>query len=472
MKLNELKQPTKEAIDLSPLVGHYGQSFIGDKSAGQDREGAMAKNIFVRNFMQKAISGLDSGINSGLVDVNAVGGAQAQPAAAAQPQTAQPQTPAQVRQQKQAVAAKTAQAGMTPKPAAAPVAKRLTPAQIRQQKQAIAAKAADASQSIAAKASAPIAPTPDQIRQQKQAAAAQAAQAGMTPKPVTKPAVWRSGRNPSARATTRENKAFTKLNNIFEGILNVNEATGQSISQYIQGLFMQYMKGVPMNDPNTVQQLKTLADEVQATYAKDKGKAALTKMADLGWAASHSPEATQQQTAAGQQPASAGQPASASQQSAQGQPAQQSNPAADQKSIVGVKQINKIIPTLRKRDLLSVKKNIDNTLAGRGGSTTAAPAAAPAAGNSAFGQMASQLKGSANSKSSTGGTTTKTPTGLVHTAAKSKVPAQQAATPPATDNVVKMPKGKVRAAKEGGVTPEEQAKFDQRVQQAMASQKE
>jgi hypothetical protein len=98
--------------------------------------------------------------------------------------------------------------------------------------------------------------------------------------------------------------------------------------------------------------------------------------------------------------------------------------------MVGVRQINKIIPTLRKRDLLSVKKTVDNTLAGRGG-TAAAPTAAA-------------------------------PTAAAPTAA---------ATPPATDNIVKMPKGKVRAAREGGVTPEEQAKFDQRVQAAMASQK-
>ena len=176
--------------------------------------------------------------------------------------------------------------------------------------------------------------------------------------------------------------------------------------------------------------------------------------------------------------AGAEQQSATGQQSAQGQPAQQSNPAADQQSTIGVKQINKIIPTLRKRDLLSVKKNIDNTLAGRSPSTASAPTAAapaapaPAAGNSAFGQMAGQLSGSNKSKSSTGGTTTKTPTGLVHTATKPNVPVQKPATPPATDNVVKMPKGKVRAAKEGGVTPEEQAKFDQRVQQAMASQKE
>jgi hypothetical protein len=402
VKLNELKQPKNEAIDWSPLIGHYGQSFMGDTPAGQDREGKMAKNIFVRNFMQKAISGLASAINSGLVDPNATSAA---------PTTQQPQAPA----------APVTGVGNKPNTMAnAPVSKTNT------------AKPGNPNAAPAA-----VTQTPAQVRQQKQAAATQVARAGMTPRP--KPAVWKSGRNPNAPAVARENKAFEKLNNIFEGILNVNEAADQSISQYIQGLFMQFMKGVPMNDPNTTQQVKTLADKVQATYAKDNGKNALTKLADLGWALSHSPEATQQAAAgqqttpaAGQQttPAAVQQPNPAAVQQPNPAAVQQPNPAADQQSMVGVRQINKIIPTLRKRDLLSVKKTVDNTLAGRGGTAVAPTAAAtpPAA----------------------------TP---------------PAATPPATNNIVKMPKGKVRAAREGGVTPEEQAKFDQRVQQAMANQK-
>jgi hypothetical protein len=390
VKLNELKQPKNEAIDWSPLIGHYGQSFMGDTPAGQDREGKMAKNIFVRNFMQKAISGLASAINSGLVDPNATSAA---------PTTQQPQAPAP--------AAPVTGVGNKPNTMAnAPVSKTNT------------AKPGNPNAAPAA-----VTQTPAQVRQQKQAAATQVARAGMTPRP--KPAVWKSGRNPNAPAVTRENKAFEKLNNIFEGILNVNEAAGQSISQYIQGLFLQYLHGVkvPMNDPATVSKFKTLADEVQATYAKDNGKNALTKLADLGWALSHSPEATQQ-AAAGQQttPAAVQQPNPAA--------VQQPNPAADRQSMVGVRQINKIIPTLRKRDLLSVKKTVDNTLAGRGGTAVAPTAVAPTA-----------------------------------------VAPTAAATPPATDNIVKMPKGKVRAAREGGVTPEEQAKFDQRVQAAMASQK-
>jgi hypothetical protein len=394
VKLNELKQPKNEAIDWSPLIGHYGQSFMGDTPAGQDREGKMAKNIFVRNFMQKAISGLASAINSGLVDPNATSAA---------PTTQQPQAPA----------APVTGVGNKPNTMAnAPVSKTNT------------AKPGNPNAAPAA-----VTQTPAQVRQQKQAAATQVARAGMTPRP--KPAVWKSGRNPNAPAVARENKAFEKLNNIFEGILNVNEAADQSISQYIQGLFMQFMKGVPMNDPNTTQQVKTLADNVQATYAKDNGKNALTKLADLGWALSHSPEATQQ-AAAGQQttPAAGQQTTPAAVQQPNPAAVQQPNPAADQQSMVGVRQINKIIPTLRKRDLLSVKKTVDNTLAGRGGTAVAPTAAAPTAA---------------------------APTA--------------AATPPATNNIVKMPKGKVRAAREGGVTPEEQAKFDQRVQAAMASQK-
>jgi hypothetical protein len=52
------------------------------------------------------------------------------------------------------------------------------------------------------------------------------------------------------------------------------------------------------------------------------------------------------------------------------------DPKVDQQSKIGVGQINKIIPTLRTRDLNSVKKNVDATLAKK---AKPAPAAAPAA---------------------------------------------------------------------------------------------
>jgi hypothetical protein len=205
------------------------------------------------------------------------------------------------------------------------------------------------------------------------------------------------------------------------------------------------------------------------------------------WGIRPSSSASQQQSAATATPqqAATAQPATTpaatqsataqqatSTQQATGQSGETAAPAEVQQSKVGVRQINKLIPTLRKRDLLSVKKNVDNTLAGKS-SVEPASAEAPAnAGANAFGQMASQLSGSNKSKSSTGGTTTKTPTGLVH----SSKPQQQApaAAAPEKDNIISMPKGKkgkVRASREGGVTPEEQAKFDEKVRQAMANQK-
>ena len=405
MKLNELKQPLKEAIDWSPLVGHMGQSYIGDKPEGQDREGQMAKNIFARNFMQKAIGGLDAAINSGLVDPNAVGGG-AQPQTTqpqtTQPQTTQPQTPAQIRQQKQAAAAKTAQAGMTAKPAAAP----------------------SVPKARGGKVAGELSATPNAIRKRNARSIA-------------------ADRNRLIGDNGNANESiYYKLNAIFESIINVDEATmaqaiapggkvagkpnsqqsaqpqasqKQSISDYIQNLFKEFMQGVPMSNPTTVSQLKALADQVQATYAKDKGKAALTKLADLGWAVSRSPEAMakkgqEEKPEAGQQ----------IQQTQQGQQTQQVNPVADKQSKIGVGQINKIIPSLRKRDLLSVKKNVDNEVTKRGGA---------------------------------------------------KAPEAPTAAPTAKDNVIKMPKGRVRAAREGGVTPEEQAKFDEKVKQAMANQK-
>lgn len=253
-------------------------------------------------------------------------------------------------------------------------------------------------------------PTPAQIRQQKQAAATQVARAGMTPRP--KPAVWKSGRNPNAPAVTRESTTFDKLNKIFESMLYVDEDTSQpaqspsntTISDAVSYYFVKLMNSPIFNTDELKNKISQFAKEVEQSYPTDKGRAALQQMGEWAWDTFQNTKQQRNVSRLGGQ--------------SNIQSTQQPNPAADQQSMVGVRQINKIIPTLRKRDLLSVKKTVDNTLAGRGG-TAAAPAAVA----------------------------------------------------PAADNVVKMPKGKIRAAREGGVTPEEQAKFDQRVQQAMANQK-
>jgi hypothetical protein len=347
-----------------------------------------------------------------------------------------------------------------------------TPAQIRQQKQAAAAKTAQSQ--MAKNSAAPTATaapeTPEQKRIRLQKAATQTARTGMTPKPAAPQPAAPQFKGPKVNGlqvrNMGEGKKFNRLNRIFENLVNINELAGaptQSISQYIQAQLPIITKSKLFNTSPYKESIAKIADEVESTYAKDKGQSALNKLADFSWGA-----LTEKNPLKGQGGVSA--------QTAQNQLAPNSvtqtapeTPEQERQSKIGVKQINKIIPTLRKRDLLSVKKNIDNTLTSRGSATAATNTPAP--GNNAFGQMAGQLSGANTSKSSTGGTTTTTPTGRVHTAAKTNASAQSTETPPAADNTVRMPKGKVRAAREGGVTPEEQAKFDEKVKQAMANQK-
>jgi hypothetical protein len=53
------------------------------------------------------------------------------------------------------------------------------------------------------------------------------------------------------------------------------------------------------------------------------------------------------------------------------------DPAAEKAAKIGVRQINKIIPTLRTRDLLSLQANLEKAIASKKKEPVAAPAAAP-----------------------------------------------------------------------------------------------
>jgi len=356
-------------------------------------------------------------------------------------------------------------------------------AQTRQQRQATAATAAQTQMAQNATPAPNVAQQAAQIRQQKQAGAAQAAQSQMVPV-SPKPKVWRSGRNPNGPAFARENTQFARLNALFESIINVDEATPapaqvtapMSMSDVVTTNFVKLMNAPNIfgpNNPDTLPTIQKFAKEIADTYQVDGGKKAIDELGNWAWDTMKEIKRKQQAARWGIRPSAPTTPAAtnvapqqpSSQQQATAAPATAA-PAEVQQSKVGVRQINKLIPTLRKRDLISVKKNVDNTLAGKSSIELAEPTNT---GANAFGQMAGQLSGSNKTKSSTGGTTTKTTTGLVHNA-KPKAEPQIAAAP--KDNTIKMPKGKVRASREGGVTPEEQAKFDEKVRQAMANQKE
>ncbi len=378
------------------------------------------------NFIEKVVTELGK-----IADKSAISNPVTQQATStpAQPSSTQQATPpnnvaqqaAQIRQQKLKAGGQAAQTQMAQNSVTPPNNIAQQAAQTRQQKLAIAANTAQAGMTAKPNPAA-AEPTPAQVRQQKLAIAANTAQAGMTP--VRKPVVWKSGRNPTAPAVARENTTFDILNKIFESILYVDEDTSQpgqppsngTISDLVSYYFVKLMNSNIFSNDESKNKISQFAKEVEQSYPTDKGRAALQQMGEWAWETFENNKQQRNVSRLGRQ--------SNVQSTQQTNPAagQQTNPAVDQQSTVGVRQINKIIPTLRKRDLLSVKKTVDNTLAGRGGAAVA-PTAAPTV------------------------------------------------TPPATDNIVKMPKGKVRAAREGGVTPEEQAKFDQRVQQAMANQK-
>jgi len=86
------------------------------------------------------------------------------------------------------------------------------------------------------------------------------------------------------RRNVRES-TYNQLNRVFEGMLN-EEA--ESISSYLQRWVKQYLKGINLSDPRIYAEVNKMINNVQTTWANDKGKAALTTLANTAYALSHS----------------------------------------------------------------------------------------------------------------------------------------------------------------------------------------
>jgi len=349
VKLNEL--------NLNQVVGDYGAAAlkqVGNRITGKAEgnlsvQDKIAKDKFISDFIGRASTNLNSAIQSGLVDPNVKAGA---PPADEPPQGDGQQPPAG----KAGLAPGgqtplSAPSGTTPPagtanptppegntPGQAPGGPK-TPAEIQKEKLAAAAKIAQGQM-----ANNP-APTQQASAQQPQAAPAQqpapAQQSKMTPQQVAalkgrlkagatatsgqsgfKNYVGGSGERmagvdksgaPVFKKIQRESR-YAKLDYILESIINIDEAEeAQSISEYLQNMFNQYL-GIPITDPKAKAQIKTLADQAQASYPKMTN--ALTQMANLGFAISYSQGsgATQSMDAN----ATASQPASSASAFAQG----------------------------------------------------------------------------------------------------------------------------------------------------------
>lgn len=77
---------------------------------------------------------------------------------------------------------------------------------------------------------------------------------------------------------------FYKLNTLFESILEQDApaGSGESISAYILNWIREYTKGMGQ-DWSQDSQVQAMAKQVQSDYARDKGKAALTKISNYIW---------------------------------------------------------------------------------------------------------------------------------------------------------------------------------------------
>ena len=251
--------------------------FTGNAEGKLSVQDKIAKDKFISDFIGRANTNLTSAIQSGLVDpnvkANPVGGNTTPPQQGQD--TEAPKTPDEIRKEKLAVGAQAAQADMTAnanKTQTAPV----------QQSQADVGGRPNPYMSAAANQPAPAPAQQSKMTPQQTAALKGRLKAGATPtsgQSGFKNYVGGSGQ------VQRESR-YSKLDYILESIINIDEAQeAQSISEYLQNMFNQYL-GIPITDPKAKAQVKTLADQAQASYPKIKD--ALTKMANLGFDISYS----------------------------------------------------------------------------------------------------------------------------------------------------------------------------------------
>jgi hypothetical protein len=522
VKLNEVKQVDEVNLSHvvgdygAAGIKQIGNRLMGNAEGQLSVKDKMAKEKFIADFIGRANTNLNSAIKSGLVDPKMKAGTpQAQPTQTQQQPPANPTTPANTSPQanQNTPSPNATQATQPNTNAQQPNANAQSQPETPEQKRIRLQKAA---QQNIDKQAVPFSKLPanqaqTQIanqRQQKQNAAAQTAQASMTPK-VTPPAnqatqkltpqqqaamkaklqgqrqagktagttqsgfknyVGGSGEriqganpdgSPKVVKINRESK-FYKLNALFESIIEAGEQPAQpakqTISQYLQNMVTQYMKG-RLRDPQSIAQVKAIADEVQNSYPSIK--APLTKLANLVFATSYSQGAGATATATApatqtspgfmaglskglgatqgaEQSATQGteQPAQASavaqQPATTGTSAPTTAPAtatptasnaekqtattttgAPAKEPTAYKQAIPLISKLDKKGKQRILKYIEKSLGIQSAPTQQEPETK--AEPSAFGNMARQLDAMGNKNTSTGGELSSTGRGVKHT---------------------------------------------------------
>ena len=290
MKLNEL--------DLSSAFGNYGaaalkggwDSLRGKGTGNLSTKDRMAKDGFIKDFVGRASANIQSAIEGGLVTAEPTPQPVA-PDPVTGPTVAAPAPAAPVQAAPAATTPQAAPAATTPQASAAPASPAAGSNAFGQMARQLGGSGTSSTggQTTASATGVKHTANPNNPNQPKPAVAP----APATPAPAAAPVADRAGAKSRAMSQQRRfNKGsaiqenYDILNQIFESIMEAGEQTTPSISPYLQKMFIQYMKGVDTSSQSA--RIKTLCDAVEQSYAKDGGQAALTQLANLGFALSYS----------------------------------------------------------------------------------------------------------------------------------------------------------------------------------------
>jgi hypothetical protein len=231
MNLNELN--TIEEGIVSSIKGMF---------SGQGGYQTNVQDIFIKDFVQDAITSLNNGVKGGLIDANIKSSGQTTapastqpsitttPSSAAVPTTSPTQVPPAQQTGQKMSPQQTTTANMQTKAGVQPTGQKMTPAQRTQAK----------------------------IQAQKMKAA-------QKPVPV-------------------KESSYDKMNRIFESIINIDEAAElRTIGDFMMDWFTQYMQGVNWQKNQAIVQQKL--DKLQDEYPKNT-KENLTDLARIGLALS------------------------------------------------------------------------------------------------------------------------------------------------------------------------------------------
>lgn len=292
-QVNELK--------LSSFVGNYGDALARQtfgQAGGLTKQDIMASNIFNKNFVSSALSNLSNGIKGGLIGMPSATPRPSAPQAPTAPAPTAPTAPVPVSSTK---AASTTPATSEPftwggqkytkgpkgwlnnkgKLADANTAKILD--QAAQQ----AAQPSTSQQPSATKPRVRIDPKTGQYAPAvtKPTAPAQPRQtvAQKAQTQLQKQAAMKQKGKAPFKKLVREEEIYDRLNFIIESI--INEQDTYTIKDYLNTVwYPQFMKGVDYSANQS--KIDQLLQQVEDTYTKDQGRAALTQLAQLSFAIS------------------------------------------------------------------------------------------------------------------------------------------------------------------------------------------